>query len=218
MIGIYGEIVINENETIIIDKSNIISVSTSIFIHEENAIASYGIISNGGNISFKDMNKDVLGYANEGLLVEGLDCTIKIYDSLSKSEITASVLKTNQWDYDSYTNEVSVSLKDDLEEWQNIQVEGFEYDPRNKYSVLRDGNMENLYNWLHERTPSKYKMLTFNELDDKTKNVLRNTIIGYPLLRDGSLWQQWDKVCKTCCLHIYKNSEGKTICSYTYGS
>ena len=61
-------------------------------------------------------------------------------------------------------------------------------------------------------------MITFAELDDKTKLILNDTTIQYEILKDGSLWEQWRKLCEVCALYIYKNYEGKTICTYTYGS
>jgi hypothetical protein len=80
--------------------------------------------------------------------------------------------------------------------------------------------MANLYVWLQDstRTPSKYKMLPFNELDENTRTILMNTRLSYPLLESGTLWEQWTKICEVCGLYIYKNNEGKTVCSYTYGS
>jgi hypothetical protein len=115
---------------------------------------------------------------------------------------------------------VSVSLQDNLVEWQEIQIEGFGYDPRNPYKVLANGTMEDLYNWLQngDRTPTKYRMLRFERLDEQTQNILRYTKIEYPLLKSGSLWEQWTKLCQVCGLYIYKNSQGNTVCSYTYGS
>jgi hypothetical protein len=85
--------------------------------------------------------------------------------------------------------------------------------------------MSNVYKWLqgqdengNYRTPEKYQMLSFEQLDEKTQNILENTTIDYPLLENGTLWEQWQKLCEVCGLYIYKNNEGKTVCTYTYGS
>jgi hypothetical protein len=61
-------------------------------------------------------------------------------------------------------------------------------------------------------------MLQFEELDQKTQDILELTRVDYPLLEDGTLWEQWQKLCEVCGLYIYKNNEGKTVCTYTYGS
>ena len=107
-----------------------------------------------------------------------------------------------------------------MEEWQDIIVEGFNYDPREPFMVLTNGSMQDLYNWLQDpqRTPRKYNMLAFYELDEQTREILSNTKIQYPILENGNLWEQWTKLCQVCGLYIYKNIEGRTVCSYTYGS
>jgi hypothetical protein len=78
--------------------------------------------------------------------------------------------------------------------------------------------MSDIYRWLQEQTPSKYNMISFDKLDKQTQNILTNTSLIYPILKDGSLWQQWHKLCVACCLYIYKNNQGITTCKYTFGS
>jgi hypothetical protein len=77
--------------------------------------------------------------------------------------------------------------------------------------------MKNLYEWLEGKTPSKYNMLKFTGLDSQTRMRLVNTLIEYPLLKSGTLWEQWTKLCQVCGFYIYKNNKGETVCSYTYG-
>ena len=94
---------------------------------------------------------------------------------------------TADWSYDVDNRTVSVSIKDDLEEWQDINVEGFNYDPRNPNKVLPNRTMLDLYKWLWERTSSRgYKMQRVDELDDATKTKLNSTYIEYPLLKQGN--------------------------------
>ena len=116
------------------------------------------------------------------------------------------------------TYALALSQQKRSEEWQDIFVKGFNYDPRKPFAVLKNGSMENLYNWLQDRTPTKYSMKEFSSLDQKTRDILTNTRIEYPLLKDGTLWEQWNKLCQVCGLYIYKDRTGNTICSYTYGS
>ena len=128
-------------------------------------------------------------------------------------------METTDWDYDNNNRSVSVSLQDDLVEWQNIYVKGFDYDPRNPFKILPNGTMKDLYEiWLYKEVPSKYRLLEFDELDTITQNILANTKIKYPLLKGGTLWEQFVKLCEVCGLYVYKNKDGKTVCSYTYGS
>ena len=125
------------------------------------------------------------------------------------------VLKgTANWEYDNNNRKVSVSLKDDLEEWQDINIEGFSYDAKNRPQYT----LEWFYNYLYRETPAKYKMLAFEELDDTTQNILSNCTIRYPMLKSGSLWQQWTKMCQVAQAHIYKLDNGRTTFVYRGGN
>lgn len=210
--GIYLDIEIE------INNRNLISLGGSIFERGDTKLPSYGIISNTGNLEFNDLDGEIKDYAEQLLLQSGLQVLIQLKDTLSNKVELVAKMETAQWDYDNNNRSVSVSLKDDLEEWQDIQVQGFYCDPKNPYSVIVGGNMANYYNWLMVRTPDKYKMRQFDRLDSKTKDILQRSSIDYPLLKDGSLWEQWQKLCEVCGLYIYKNNEGETVCTYTYGS
>lgn len=208
-----------------IDRRNLISLDSSIFDRGDIKLPSYGIISNVGNLEFNDLTGEIRDYAEQLLLTSDLKVQINLTDTLTNKSEQVAIMETESWDYDNNNRSVSVSLKDDLEEWQDIQVKGFGYDPRNAYKVLTNGTMEDLYKWLqgqdenrNYRTPLKYQMLAFEQLDTTTRNILTNTKLQYPLLENGTLWAQWQKLCQVCGLYIYKNSQGKTTCSYTLGS
>ena len=210
--GIYTE------PSIEVDLKNQNALNRNIVDRADTMLPSYGIISNVGNIDFNDTTGNILDYANQNFLTGDMRVEFTLTNTLTKKSQLVGVFKTSEWNYDNNNRAVSVALKDDLEEWQDIFVEGINYDPRERYKVLKNGSMEDLYNWLHERTPSKYQMLTFEELDDITKEILSNTKLQYPLLEEGTLWEQWTKLCQVCGCYIYKNNKGKTTFTYTYGS
>ena len=219
--GIYAEVSID------IDRRNLISLKSSIFERSDLKLPSFGIISNTGNIEFNDLNGEIKDYAEQLLLQSGLQCEIRLNNTLvdGASELVAK-METDQWDYDNDNRVVSVSIKDDLEEWQDINVQGIDYDPRKPQSKPFSG----LYAYLWELTSNryyatrgitgkgKYNMLAPDELDIDTQMVLENTYIQYPLLERGSLWQQWTKLCQVCQLHIYKNNDGVVVCRYNGGN
>lgn len=211
--GIYADI------TIEINHRNMISIERTIMDRGDIKNASWGIISNTGRIEFNDLDGEVQDYIKSELLVQGLSCVINLHDTLAKNYQQVAQMYTDTWDYDNLNRVVSVTIKDDLEEWQDIQIAGFSYNPLKPKEVLQNGTMAELYGWLQnsERTPSKYKMPSFNELDEETKTILNATIIEYPMLKDGSLWEQWQKLCEVCALYIYKNNKGEVVCKYSYG-
>lgn len=207
--GIYIE------SSIEIDRKNLISISRSIFDRSDLKLPSFGIISNTGNVEFNDLDGEIRDYAEQLLLQSGLDCEIRLNNTLvdGASELVAK-METDQWDYDNDNRVVSVSIKDDLEEWQDINVPEIPYDPRKVESKP--------FSWLYEHlwgiTNENYPMQKLVDLDDRTYNVLTTTYIQYPLLESGNLWQQWTKLCQACQLHIYKNSDGIVVCRYNGGN
>lgn len=223
--GIYAEVSIE------IDRRNLISISRSIFDRSDLKLPSWGIISNTGNIEFNDTDGEIRDYAEQLLLESGLKCEIKLNNTLvDGASQTIGVFETDEWDYDNDNRVVSVSLKDDLEEWQDINVSEISYDPRKPENKPFNWLYEHLWKLTSNRSSyvndkgetiigtGNYNMLSIVELDEATQAVLNNTYIQYPLLESGSLWQQWTKLCQACQLHIYKNSDGVVVCRYNGGN
>lgn len=205
-------------ETIEINSRNIISISRNSSDRADFKLPSFGIISNTSEIEFNDTNGKILQYAKDLLLKEGLECNIylknSLYDSFENDGKLIGVFTTANWGYNNNNRKVSVSLKDDLEEWQDINIEGFSYDAKNRPQYT----LEWFYDYLYDRTPTKYKMLTFEELETTTQGILSNCTIKYPMLKSGSLWQQWTKMCQVAQAHIYKLNNGKTTFVYRGGN
>lgn len=209
--GIYTEISID------IDRRNLISISRSIFDRSDMKLPSWGIISNTGNIEFNDTDGEILDYAEQLLLQSGLKCEIKLNNTIvDGASETIGLFETDEWDYDKDNRVVSVSLKDDLEEWQDINVAEISYDPRNKESKPFKWLYEHL--WAITTANDNYDMISFDELDTDTQDILQNTYTQYPLLESGSLWEQWTKLCEVCQLHIYKDNDGVIVCRYNGGN
>jgi hypothetical protein len=201
----------------VVDIRNIISMSFSINERSDLNLPNYGIISNVGNIEFYDNDKTILLLAENLRLEKGLDCYIYLnFYKDGDAEFGEIIAKyyTDQWSYDNENFSVSLSLKDDLEEWQDINVEKINYDPR----VPQSQPMSYFYKYLYNITVSKgYSMVSYNELDQDTKYILDNIFVQYPLLKNGTLWQQWTKLCQACQLHIYKDN-GVIQCKYSGGN
>ena len=200
-----------------IDRRNLISISRSIFDRSDLKLPSWGIISNTGNIEFNDTDGEIRDYAEQLILQSGLKCEIKLKNTLvDGASETIGLFETDEWDYDNDNRVVSVSIKDDLEEWQDISVEEISYDPRKIESKPFKWLYEHL--WAITTANNNYTMLAFDELDTDTQGVLQNTYIQYPLLESGSLWESWQKLCEVCQLHIYKDNNGVVVCRYNGGN
>lgn len=207
--GIYIE------SSIEIDRKNLISISRSIFDRSDLKLPSFGIISNTGDIEFNDIDGEIRDYAEKLLLESGLKCEIKLNNTLvDGASETIGLFETDQWEYDNDSRVVSVSIKDDLEEWQDIYIDGIPYDPRKP----EHKNFAFFYQRLWAVTNPKYPMQKLDQLEEKTQDVLNKTWVVYPLLEKGNLWQQWTKLCQVCQLHIYKNNDGVIVCRYNGGN
>ena len=204
-----------DETTIVIDRKNILSIECKISDRGDLKMPSFGIISNAGRISYIDSTEETLELAEKNLLQEGKKCEIYLSNTLvaGATEKVAD-METEQWDYDVENKTVSVSIKDDLVEWQSINVDAIDYDPRTPECKP----CKWLYEHLWAITDTNYDMLAFDELDGDTQAVLNNTIIRYPLLKKGTLWQQWTKLCEVCQLHIYKDNNGVIVCRYNGGN
>ena len=193
-----------------IDKKNMLSYNGIIQKKADEKLPSWGIVSTTGNLSFNDTSGEIGDYADENILIQDLNVDVELFNTLNKKSQKIGSYKTDTWNYDNDSREVSVSLKDDLVEWQDIQVEGFSYDPRKAESM----NGKEIYEYLHSKTPSKYNMLSFYNLPTKERNILEYTIAPYKLLNSGTLWEQWTKLCELCACHIYKSTGGTTLLRY----
>lgn len=214
MITLTAKITLNDGEEILINKRNLLSLERSIYDRNDLKLPSFGIISNYGNLEINDTDGSILEYAGKGLLKKGLQCEIFLNNTLANYTTRVGVFETDEWDYDSENFVVNVSIKDDLEEWQDINVDGISYDPSNPTVQP----LSEIYNYLWGKTNTNYPMLSLDELDNSTKDILTNTYLQYPLLEKGTLWQQWTKLCQVAQLHIYKNNEGKVVCKYNGGN
>lgn len=201
-----------------IDYRVMTNCEISIFDRGDTNKPSWGIYSNGGTLSFNDIYGIVEEFADKQLLVSNIPVEFWITNTLTGKRQKVGEMYTAKWNYDSDNRTVNVTVKDDLEEWQDITISGFDYDPRYPDKVLPSQSMQNIYHWLYKRTPEKYHMNSFANLDNETQNILANTYIKYPLLESGNLWQQWNKICKVAQGHIFKNTDGITMFVYNGGN
>lgn len=214
MIVFYAEFVSprDEREDFIVNRKNIISLSTSLYDRGDFKLPSFGIIANKGEVEFNDYDGLVLSLIQSGVMNYSRvwSCNIYIENTLIKNSARRiGAFDAVAWDYDDENKTVKVELKDDLEEWQNITVGEIPYNARNP----QEQTLKWFYDKLYAITDKHYNMQPFEALTEKTKEVLNKTVIKYPLLYSGSLWASWQKVCEVGQLHIYKDN-GTVKCRF----
>lgn len=191
-----------------LDDTNLLDFERTIMDRSDIKKPSYGIISNTGSLSFIDKDGEVADYIAQQIISSKNVISAYLENTETGAKEQIAYFNTQQWSYNNSQSLVDVSLKDDLEEWQDINVPAVDYTP----TVSTPKTAEWFYKYLYDKTPEKHKMLSFDELDSATKVVLSGTTIQYPLLESASLWAQWDKLCQLCFLHIYKRNDGRTVC------
>lgn len=171
---------------------------------------SYGIISNTGSIVFTDKNGEIKDYAQQKLLKAGLKVAIYLKDTLHKRQEQVGNYETSDWDYDVENKEVSASLKDNLQELQSINSSAIPLKREKSGAIITNSTAYDLFEDLCEKTPSKYGF-SQTAIDEYTKKILQNTSIKMYYLEEGTLWQQWTKLCELVQGRIWKGVDGATI-------
>lgn len=197
---------LSNNETISIDRRNIVSLNYKFVSRSNNSIPSFGIISSSGSIEFKDLDRKIEDYANKGFLLGDLNVSIFLENTITKKKKSFSGIKTDNWRYDTDIRIANLTINDGLEDWQNIKVD--------KLNLSSAKTAYGIYDILRTtRTPSKY---IFKELDETTKAYLESIVVKYPYLDGGSIWSQWNKFCEAFGVYIYKGDDGLIVCSNDY--
>lgn len=204
-----------------LDETNLLDFERTIMDRSDIKRPSFGIISNTGKLSFIDKDGEVKDYITQQLISSQNIISAYLENTNTGAKEQIAYFNTESWSYNNSQSLVDVQLKDDLEEWQDINVPAIDYVP----TVSTSQTAEWFYRYLQEErivngekvriTPKKYKMLSFEELDSATQGVLSGTTIQYPSLESSNLWNEWDKLCQLCFLHIYKRNDGRTVCKYS---
>ena len=174
--------------------ANLQSVSSNVLDRKDEVLPSYGVISNGGNLDFIDYNREIEKYIANNIDTQNMKVEITLHNTLTRRKQLVGILYTNEWEYDDDSKNVSVSLLDDLIEWQNIKFLGMPL--KNEMTLLE------IYEYLRGITPSKFE---FEEMDEETTSYMQSVKCTNPYIEEGSLWSAYDKLCQIGALHIYKN-------------
>jgi hypothetical protein len=179
-------------ETIKIDRKNILSIEHSIFDRDDIKKPSWGIISSKGKIDFKDINGEIKDYAENGFLKEGLPCNIYIESREYNLKQEISKLYTNVWEYDYSDAMVSVSVIDNLLDWQNeIELEYLSTSAQTAMYLLEE--IENLKGLI--------------VYDEQTEQHLKTVEIPTPYLEQGSKWSRINNICIASQCYIFIDSK-----------
>ena len=199
--GIYTGLYIYGN------RQNMLSLSAPIKDRSDNEQPSYGIISNAGSLSLVDGTGEIKEYACMGLLTTDLDVSLTLEDTITKKYQSIGKFKTNKWSYDNMNYEVTIELKDDLEQMQEInipnQFELYYFNDSEGNMVVEDKTAYYIYTQLKALTTTNE---FWHEPSDFVDYLNRFTVKNYYLLKD-TLWEQWNKFCIFIHVHMYEQDK-----------
>lgn len=187
-------------------EKNLTSLSCEMFERNDISLPSYGIISNKGKLSFvfNDKDRDFKYYFDNYILSNKFEAEIYIENTMysAKSQKIAHFLCTD-WDYDQYDKTVTISLQDDLLEWQELTGETIDF-KQNRTAFE-----------MYESLVSFTDNFEF-EIDEKTEEYLKSTTFSLSFVKKNNLWNMWQSFCEALALHLYKNPNGKVKISKSY--
>ena len=197
-----------DKKMILIGKRNKRSIEVDILSRDSIETPSWGIISNRGTVSFiDDAEGSLYKYAASGALRSGYPIEIFCENTITKKSERIAYMFTEKWNYNNNNRNVSVSIKDDLERFQEIQFSGIE--------LSQSSTLYDIYEIF--KSASQRYGFSFSPLKDEVRDILKATTIEFPVISAGNLWSKWDNLCKCACIYIYKNHDNEVELNYYYG-
>lgn len=211
MILLTAEFYNSSNKIIDVKLQNISKIENTENVQGNKTKISWGIISNTANAYLIDIEGNIFPILKSAKESSDILCKIYIQNTRCKKSEQIAEKYISNIKYDQSNKTIIISLKDELEEWQKINFEGFNYNTASSKS--KSG--QELYEYLWSKTPTKFNMCEFSLLNQQTREILSSTIINFPMMNSSTLWQAWDKFAKLFGAYIYKtmykNSNGNLI-------
>lgn len=198
-----------------INNDNLISFDSDILEKSDVQLPDYGLVSNSANLTFVDFNREIFELITKRIIAPKKEVSIWVDNTDEEIDEQICTMQIQSLTYNNDNLQVSMQLKDNLEQMQTIPVEAIYYDPSNG----EPHTAEWYYNYLYQKTIANgYNILSFYYLDSETKNVLANTVIQYPLLESDMLWNEWAKLCELCLCRMYIDNTNTVVLKYNSGS
>ena len=210
--GYFGENIAREDY---ITNRQLLSLESGLSDRETGATISWGVISDGGKISF-NKNESFVRLANMGVEIEGSGLDVFINNTLTKKSEQVGEYVVSRFSYDLANKVSTIEFTDGLQDWQDATFEGFTIDPLDFESVF----LTNLYERLRLLTEEQLgiRMTALDKLDKATYNHLGRYNLPMSLIKPQSFWSVWDKFGKATQTHIFKRADGEVTCKYEGGN
>ena len=198
-----------------INTRNILSLDAGVSDRETGATISWGLISNGGQLSF-NKNEEFVRLASIGVEIEGSKVEVFLNNTATKKKERIGEYFVSKFSYDVSSKVSTIQFTDGLEDWQDATFEGFSVDPLNLEPIY----CSKLYEKMRGETESAFGVVVepFLELNEATRKHLNRYYLPTSLVKAQSFWSVWDKFGKATQTHIFKKPNGKITCRYEGGN
>lgn len=186
-----------------IDKRNMISSESEIRERADVDKPSFGLISSGGRISFRDNNSRFFAYASNGILKGNEPVKIFLCNTLSKKREQVGEYFATDWHYDNNSHSVDLYFSDNLE---YLQEKDF-YD----INISVDKYPRDFNNYIYSRIKSYASSLGFS-FDNSSSDMdvfLRKIISTTFYTKKEVLWAEYNKVCNFVGANVFCGKNGK---------
>lgn len=208
-----------------IDRQNILDLECGIDERSDNTQPSWGIISNKASLSFNDPFGVFKEKAEKRILRSGAKCVIILNNTIAKIQKIVGTYIVEDWNYDSENKEVSASLTDGLESWQDIQYSGFPPIKNRSGTVYDIGSTlrasDIIFNGFGDLVKPLSAISTENGIvvsaTEQARNILFNTLINFSTMEKSSLWGAFEKICQICGLYIIVDENRNAIIRTEFG-
>ena len=218
MITLTAKITLADGTEIPIKKKNALSIDESIIDRGDIILPSWGIISNGGSISFMDYDGNIKELAQSLKLTSQTKVNIYLNNTFLNQPINVGEFFADRWNYDNNSSEVRATFNDGLTQMQNIIIIPLEYSLQREDSTTNTAR--EIYDTLRSQTIANgFDMISTSDsgFDNTTLQHLEKISIAYPYLEETNLWRAWQYFAEAFQLHIYKDRQGIIVCKYNGG-
>lgn len=200
-----------ENSYIDIDKTNglkyVESLSQSTGQPKE---IFYGSIANSGNADIIDINGDILKMLQNGT-IENSNVPVELWinGNLVQTHIT------NDSDYNANTKNFTISMTNDISNWDSIAYEGKSLidTTQSAYDILLDIMLSLGYSEDQVNNRMLANTLVYGSTNTvgTIKDYLELIKIPYPYLSSATYRETIDKICQIAQLQVYADNDGVPI-------
>ena len=193
-----------------INYRNLVTINCEQRMIMDNSEVGFGIAVNTGRMQLNDLDGEIADYANAGLLLDGGDCVLTLYDSATETETPLGAYVAQDWDYDAGTRSFNVMLENDLLNWQDIMIEKKGWDLNAKISLYE------VFNYLKLVTPKTYEFVDLPKgriIETRLKNIELDSFA----LESGTLWNKWQEFCEASMLYMFYNNKKQIVFKSGFG-